>query len=336
MRTAVIVLLLLMALIVLTACQEGFAPYGGDKTIFVNVSAYRDTECSATVKDAFAKASKPERVYVGICQQNKESAEDCLGLPGIDMTHVKSLSLDYSRAKGPTYARYLTNTLYAGEDFMLQIDSHTRFVDGWDSKLILMLEKCPSRKAVLTHYPHAYEVKQANVPADMKTHVPVMCRSKWNSDGIPTFEAVLKPVDQAGLRRVPFLAGGMIFGPGRLFQEVRLDPGLDYLFVGEEVLLSARLFTHGWDLFTPSENVVLHHYERKDGPRFWQDITGYRAQQMKTLNRVKSLLGLQNPDISLSDEYGMGSERTMEKFWGFCRLNPGKRTSDSADFFCRD
>ena len=333
----VLVLLLLVFLLV-RRCTEGFASLGQQQTIFINVSSYRDRECNRTVADAFAKADQPGRVFVGICQQNKEQSEDCTKLPGINPAQVKTMTLDYTEAKGPTFARYLCSTMYSGQDYVLQIDSHTKFVQSWDTKLIKMLAMCPSAKPVLTHYPHAYDASSGDgpLPSDLSTQVPVMCRSKWNEDGLPTFEAVMKPIEKAGLRKVPFMAGGMVFASGQLFQEVQLDPGLDFCFVGEECLLSARLFTHGWDLFTPSENVVLHHYVREASPRFWQDIQNYRTRQLKTLSRVKQLMGLEEPDISRTDKFGMGRERSMTEWWTFSRLDPSNKTSSSAEFFCRD
>ena len=42
--------------------------------------------------------------------------------------------------------------------------------------------------------------------------MPTMCKSKFNGSGILTFEAVAKPIEQARLARVPFVAGGFIFG----------------------------------------------------------------------------------------------------------------------------
>ena len=46
--------------------------------------------------------------------------------------------LYYKKAKGPTYARYWCSTLWEGEEFFLQIDSHTHFIKGWDTELINM------------------------------------------------------------------------------------------------------------------------------------------------------------------------------------------------------
>ena len=34
------------------------------------------------------------------------------------------------------------------------------------------------------------------------------------------------------------------------------DPNLSMMFVGEEILHSARVWTHGYDIFAPDENLV--------------------------------------------------------------------------------
>lgn len=160
-----------------------------------------------------------------------------------------------------------------------------------------------------------------------------MCKSKWNSEGLPSFEAVMQPATQAALRKVPFVAGGMIFAKGSLLSEVPFDPGLDWVFSGEEVLLSARFYTHGWDMFTPLRNVILHHYAREESPRFWNDLKNYRHKQLQSIERIKRLMGLQAPPIT-HDRYGMGNARSMQEYWSFSGLDPVNKTSKSVDVFC--
>ena len=48
-------------------------------TIFVSISSYRDDVCHDTLLSIYKNAQKPENVYVGICQQNKEGDKDCIG-----------------------------------------------------------------------------------------------------------------------------------------------------------------------------------------------------------------------------------------------------------------
>lgn len=37
----------------------------------------------------------------------------------------------------------------------------------------------------------------------------------------------------------------------------------------QETTHSVRMWTHGWDLYAPNENLVFHHYLRKGSPKFW-------------------------------------------------------------------
>ena len=289
-------------------------------SIFVSIPSYRDGECSKTLESLFTKADLPQRVYVGLCQQNKEDAEDCACL--LHASQIRTITLSHTAARGPTYARYLVSTLYRGEDFFLAIDSHTRFAQGWDTKLIAMLEAKPG-KALLSHYPPAHE-------HSMQQQVPTLCKSKWNDTGLPTFESQYTVADG---RRVPFVAGGMMFAPGLLLTEVPFDPNLHDLFQGEEILYSARLYTSGWDVYTPTQNLLTHHYERPNAPKYWQDRPDYVIQQKASIQRARALLGLAG--TPLQDNMPMGNLRTLQQFWEFAGLDPITQKSVSEQLFCQ-
>jgi hypothetical protein len=70
---------------------------------------------------------------------------------------VRVLHVDAADARGPSWARYLVQQLYRGEDFVLQVDSHTRFVSGWDDELLSLHTRCVALsshgKAIVTTYP---------------------------------------------------------------------------------------------------------------------------------------------------------------------------------------
>lgn len=60
----------------------------------------------------------------------------------------------------------------------------------------------------------------------------------------------------------PFAGAGFQLSSADVLLDVPFDPKLDMMFVGEEILYSARLWTKGWDLFAPDINIVKHHYNR--------------------------------------------------------------------------
>lgn len=77
---------------------------------------------------------------------------------------VREIHIPWQEATGPCKARHLAQQLWSGEEYYLQIDSHMRFVPGWDIKLKKML--CQAElmsvhgKAVVSSYPPAYEVRR--------------------------------------------------------------------------------------------------------------------------------------------------------------------------------
>ena len=304
------------------------------QTIFVSCASYRDHKCMETIQNMYKRAKYPARIFVGICEQNTTDAkESCTPSEFKYFSNIRRLTIPHTEAKGPTYARYLCSTLYRGETFFMQIDSHTTFARDWDVKAIRNLTSCPSKKAVLTGYPH--DVSTYGI--DEKS-VPLLCNSKWNDDGLPQFEAAVKSAADIGSKPnwpVPFTAGGFVFGPGSMVSEVPFDPNLDHLFQGEEVLYSVRLWTSGYDFFSSKENIVFHAYTRKDEPKFWEDVKDWSAPQKKSALRARRILGLEQPAIPAgADPYGLGNVRKISDYWKFAELDPTNKTSKSKEKFC--
>ena len=42
-------------------------------------------------------------------------------------SQIRSITVPFSEARGPTHARHLAATLYRNEDYFFQIDSHSTF-----------------------------------------------------------------------------------------------------------------------------------------------------------------------------------------------------------------
>ena len=304
--------------------KDGFR--SGQPTVFVSIASYRDADCSNTLRSIFENAKDPSRVFVGVCEQNASDDQTCVPKAFEWHDQVRRVAIPSKEALGPTYARYLCTTLYRGETFFCQMDSHMRCTRDWEQRAIDMLAKCPSKKPVLTHYPHDIEDEAANFSATQA--VPVLCKSKFNDEGVPTFEAVTLAASETP-RPVPFTAGGFVFGPGAMLRDAPYDPDLPFLFQGEEILYSARLWTNGYDFYTPTQNLVFHRYYRNKSPKFWNDL-GYAEIQKKTMVKVRSLLRGRMPRYS----HGMGSARSLDEYWSFAGLDWGAKSSSSVTKFC--
>eukprot|EP00884_Botryococcus_braunii_P015720 jgi/Botrbrau1/2831/Bobra.0125s0038.2 len=177
----------------LTECKAGGSHRTGagevpnQDRIFVSVAAYRDPDTANTLQHLFLQATKPERVRVGVVWQldfEKDAAFASLDV--IDARfrqQVREIRLHYTEARGPCKARALAQSLWEGEAFFLQIDSHTRFRRGWDVSLRAMLEEAEALstfgKAVLSTYPSGFEDAE-----DQDALPTLLCAKGFGPDGI--------------------------------------------------------------------------------------------------------------------------------------------------------
>ncbi len=96
--------------------------------IFVQIASYRDPQLVPTIEDMLSNAKKPKNLVFSIARQFSE--ED--GFDNLDKyrkdKRFKILDIPYNESEGVCWARNLTQQLYSGEEYTLQIDSHMRFV----------------------------------------------------------------------------------------------------------------------------------------------------------------------------------------------------------------
>ena len=309
--------------------------------IFVSIAAYRDPVCTATIKSIFENATNPENVFLGICQQNKDDEDEDSQVGNENNPNIKTIRLKNYEAKGPTWARYLCATLWNGENYFLQIDSHTKFVKDWDTKCKKMIKDIKdsgkSKKPILSHYPREISDHDNYKDSD-KQMVPRMCKSFWNNRGMLSFMGAETQDTKNEAYQTPYIAGGFIFSPYEYLVEVPYDPNLPYLFVGEEILHSLRAYTYGWDVFTPTENIVFHEYTRASKPKIWTDNPYY--SDTAAFDKAKYYLGIIKDKNSLKDEvkvnidkYGLGKDRTLNDFFKYTGIDSDKQNVSTN--FCR-
>jgi [Skp1-protein]-hydroxyproline N-acetylglucosaminyltransferase len=270
-------------------------PVRDDDSIFVSVASYRDSECSNTLRDLFEKASRPERVFVGLVEQNKHFDKQC-EVDSKYSNNVRRIRLRYNQARGPCYARYLASCLYQGETFFFQIDSHTKFDHNWDTDLIAMIREMPSN-AVISNYPVSWSERGTpKVPQfpTVRRFGPYYAFNPVYSDMNTKHEQHLGS------------SGCMLFMHGRALVQVPFDPELDWVFDGEEFLYSARLYTYGYDFYRPTKNVVYHFFGREGCPKFWDDLRSFRSKQDITKPVHDRML---NPPTQY-----FGNERTFQSY----------------------
>ncbi|EFA80237.1 cleavage and polyadenylation specificity factor FIP1 [Heterostelium album PN500] len=273
--------------------------------IFVSIASYRDS---------------------GVCWQydmkDNEDA-DCFkeDLSQYE-SNISSIRMDYRDAKGPCLARYLCQTLYRGERYYLQIDSHMRFIKEWDEILINQLKQCPSSKPVLTAYPMGYTLPN-NLP-NYTYPTLLVARSFGSQDKmlrlgsrLAAIPKLKSPVESL------FWIAGFSFSYGSMITEVHYDPHLCHLFFGEEMLMSARLWTSGYDFYSPTHAILFHLWKRSHRPTFTE--LSFEEDRQKSHHRLREIMGIPSdsndigrPDI---EKYSLGTQRSIDQYQEYCGVN---------------
>lgn len=291
--------------------------------IFVQIASYRDPDCQHTLVDIFAKAKHPERIFVGLFWQFVEGEDDdCFELPTPHPSQVRTLKIDAANGKGVCWARHITQSIWGGEEFTLQIDAHMRFEPGWDETLLQMQRQCGKEKAVIASYPPGF------TPPDHleRDYIFGIYAKEFNQDGIFTMIGQPCRAEEAPQKPPPgaFVSGGLLFGPAQMIRDVPYDPHL--YFFGEEISLSARLWTSGYDIFYPNDRVAYHDWNREGRKNtHFSDHDDWSKRHIRAVQRVKYLLGRtppEDPDALVDiNRYGLGDVRTLSAYETFCGVN---------------
>jgi len=287
--------------------------------IFIQIASYRDPELVLTIRDCIKKAKNPERFTFGICWQkdDTESLEEFGNDP-----RVRVRTHHYSESQGLGWARNITNQLYDGEKYTLQLDSHHRFVQDWD---VIMLEDYNQAltlapKPILTTYCTPFDTK-----ADFKTLNPTPClmsQYEFSNDKLlmsrPSYIGDYKTRNR--VIRARTLSGHFFFVAGDFIKEVPYDTDIYFGGYTEETTMSVRAFTNGYDFFSPYRMIMWHEYTRHYRPKHWDDH-GKESQTKKTSgerdvfarNKTRQLFGQEDHKIDTTVG-GLGTVRSLHDY----------------------
>lgn len=226
-------------------------------------------------------------------------------------SHVQEVHEHYTHADGAPYARWKAHALWRGEEFTLQVDSHTRFVEGWDDLLLAQYDACPHEKCVLTNnllmYERAPKLTEMAEEDRSTTDVAVLpppsartplatCAHFWDPQSLSDRclpYTMARPLADEHLARLDgspfpafFLVTHFVFAPSAAFQrDVRADLHMAYLTSNAEALATAaRFVSHGYTLMhcgkCPGFTLYTNHYrpiydaeDARRGDRLYADKT---------------------------------------------------------------
>ncbi|WMD20254.1 GlcNAc-transferase family protein [Achromobacter seleniivolatilans] len=326
------------------------------QSIFVQIASYRDPELIPTLHDLIERAQRPENLRVVVCWQH--APDEQIGMffsnrfeqwqlqPQAPFTRhtfhylgarIDLIDVPYEQSKGACWARNLIQQDYQDEAYTLQLDSHHRFVQHWDTQLIGMTEqlRAHSPKPLLTAYLPSYTPSEPGVDRSTPVRPHGMRFLRFIPEGailftgfpLPDWETLQAPV------RARFYSGHFTFADGSFAREVRHDP--DYFFHGEEISLAVRAFTHGYDLYHPHRCLAWHEYARKGRVKIWDDHNGaardagivsevWWARNERSLARNRALFGMDQGESHVpspqDSEYGFGNVRSLEDYEAYAGI----------------
>lgn len=282
------------------------------ESIFVLIPAYRDPEILRTVQDLYVTAAHPERVFLGICWQFAPlQGEAPLHFTDFE-EHIRVANFEAAQSQGMGWARFQAAQLYQDEDYVLCVDAHTQFLKRWDELLTAQLAECASDKALLSGVPHAYQVSRGALE-----EAPVRFRypSHFGRNGVLRLASAPFETPPSQPVPVPFLNTRFMFARGSLLTELPPDP-YSY-FTEEEISLSLRAWSRGWDILSPPRTCVWHLYQGNKGlrPLHWHDHERWRDYQQRSTACLRALMaGDQGPFNGRRAVYGLGTERETAGF----------------------
>ncbi len=301
--------------------------------VFVSIASYCDPVLGFTVARALAQARWPEQLHFGVVDQSPAAAPH--PLPNVGPARLSYLRIDPLYARGPCWARSLAMSLYDGEHWFFQIDSHMDFDLHWDERLMACaIGLLPGRPGVvLSAYPNAFvfENNQAvRRPATDKVLAHVVKPGTHFEPDHPVLGFEAHPVDREEALPGFHVGAGCLFAPGQFVQAFPYDPW--FYFHGEEQALAARIFTHGWDIFHIPAQPVYHLYNNNESgapprPMHWDAAHDSQRQQnwwtLEQRSRMRLAALLAGEPLGA---YALGHARSMADYAAFSGIDYAART----------
>jgi hypothetical protein len=286
-------------------------------SIFISIAAYRDPELAPTIRNCLQRAHHPDDLRFGLCWQH---GDDEPAPAEFADPRLRVIDVPWRESRGACWARAEIMKLWDGEEFFLQLDSHHRFTDGWDARLLELAERSGETKPLLSTYATPFDpaagAPQSGEPMQMDFDY-------FTGDGIPMFRPRAIP-DWAGLQRplrARFVSAHFLFTLGLFVTEVPYDPEL--YFHGEEITLAIRAFTHGYALLHPSEHILWHEYTRSYRTKHWDDHVSAQGIELEwhisdAASRDKVRQFLDAPDTG---PFGCGTERSFADYEAYAGIS---------------
>lgn len=280
--------------------------------IYVQIPAYRDRELLPTVRDLIRMARKPNRLRIAIAWQHDDD-EAHLERPLRQCGHVELVKIPAAESKGCNWARQLLQKCWNNEPYTLFLDSHHRFVPGWDEQVInIYNELCAAGvdKPIITAYLPPYDPQidpRGRTSCIFRIHLLERHQQmlfRLTGHAVPNWRELPAPFP------AHFASLHFLFTEGEFNREIGFDP--DIYFFADEVAIALRAYTQGYDLFHPHRILGWHLYDRATRVTHWSDHPNWKQQQELSCQRLRKLF-----TGKLFGRYGLGEIREISEYEAF-------------------
>ena len=286
--------------------------------ILVLLASFLDSELPYTIKSCIENAEYPENIRFAIVLQHDNHDANLIDNLPHDIIIKK---YHYKESNGCGWARSKVAELYNNEEYVLQIDSHTRLIKNWDSILVNELQEL-GNQAVISFLPPSYQKDiSTNTDTYFKnidnlTFIQVPEAKSFVVDWIVYHKAEDEKDTEFKNQRVAFMQCGFIFARGQWLKDIPPDPEMYYW--GEEQSIFLRSFTHGYDVYLPKQIVAWHYSSNTPSPHHWV------VNEQSTVNILSNNAYKRSKELitgELTGKYGLGSIRTINDWLEFTGID---------------
>lgn len=276
--------------------------------IFLSIASYRDPDLINTVRSAFDNATYPADIFFSVFSQAEEHEHPDLSF----VDQLRYQKSHWSESLGACWAREIATRDLVG-DYFLQIDSHSRFVKGWDEMLINAYKKAQQHwgeRIWLTNYPDAFELGEDGNAVLQPLQTFYKLRAHWHSDSRMVMGAWEEVRDTENGEEQHFMSANCMFAETKLAAEIPYDREL--YFTGEEPSLGLRAYTRGMKLISPPIKFMYTNFNRPNSKRrlHWEDHPQWHEINQKSYERLSKIM---TGDLSLG-VYGIGSTELFNQY----------------------
>lgn len=257
--------------------------------IYVAVPSVQDTEYYQTLEDIFNNSDNPQNIFVGSAHsipfKNSKMIDEINKLTSKYGSNIRLKFLNKYRSEGVGFGRRESMSMYDGEDYVLQIDSHTMLTPSWDTKILDYYKKAKSfsksDKTILSCYLPGYQYIGQDVRQFVENRKPMYSCYITEQDkdqGIDNDKAEIwnqiysliprwttpsnedfydfMPSEYVYARK---LNANFIFSTGLFAEEYNNIVPWNFLFYEEEFIMSVEAFDLGYSFVHPNMEFPLGH-----------------------------------------------------------------------------